>query len=262
MEFYYPGKKFPALSVTGDHCALNCPHCQGRYLHSMVPAEHPEKLIAFCEDLEERGGIGCLISGGCDARGTVPLPYSALRHIMECTDLIINVHTGFIDEQSARALRDIGPHYISYDVPTPSALYDIYELPHTQENYLQALTLVEDLAVVPHVMVGLNTEEEISTLCRLWERGVSSVVLLVCMPTPHTPSDHWTISMDAVTRSVEKARSLFSWLQLGCMRPRWKDIEEMAPLFDAVAVPTPWARETVHSAGIQPVIRETCCVVR
>jgi hypothetical protein len=262
MEFYYPGKTFPALSVTGSSCELNCPHCQGYYLSSMVPVESPETLIAFCEDLEERGGLGCLISGGCDASGKVPLCYPALSHIRECTDLIINVHTGLIDEQSARALRDLQPHYISYDVPTPTVLHDLYGLPHTQEDYLHGLALVEDLTVVPHVMVGLHAEEEISTLCSLWERGMTSVVLLVCMPTRNTPSEHWIISMDAVTRSFEKARSLFSRLQLGCMRPRWREIEELAPLFDAVAVPTPWARDAVHSAGINPVVRETCCVVR
>jgi len=48
---------------------------------------------------------------------------------------------------------------------------------------------------------------------------------------------------------------------LGCMRPRLRAIEEMAPLFDGVAVPTRWAREAVREAGIRPRVRETCCVV-
>ncbi|MBU7032231.1 MAG: hypothetical protein HXS53_06850 [Theionarchaea archaeon] len=261
MDFYYPGKKFPAISVTGTRCELNCPHCQGRYLASMVQADLPEKILAFCHTLEERGGLGCLISGGCDAMGRVPLPLETLGEIRQSTDLIVNVHTGFIDPETAAALRDIQPQYISFDVPTPTVLKRVYRLPLTQNEYMESLSLVEDLTVVPHVMVGLNVEEEIRTFTLLSERGMSTVVVLVCTPTPKTPSQTWTISVDAIAASFRSARSQFTRVMLGCMRPRLRAIEEMAPLFDGIAVPTRIARDAVREAGQHPVVRETCCVV-
>lgn len=247
--------------MTGTRCELNCPHCQGRYLASMIQGDTPEKMLAFCHDLEDTGGTGCLISGGCDAMGRVPLPLETLRHIRQSTDLILNVHTGFIDTETAAALRDIQPQYISFDIPTPTVLNTVYRLPLTQNEYLESFSSVEDLTVIPHVMVGLNAEEEIQTLILLSERGVSTVVVIVCTPTRKTPSETWTISMDAAMESFRSARSLFTRVMLGCMRPRLRAIEEMAPLFDGVAVPTRWAREAIRKTGIRPRVRETCCVV-
>lgn len=261
MNFYFPGKKFPALSVTGTHCALNCPHCQGHYLESMIQTETPEKIVSFCCDLEDAGGIGCLISGGCNTRGQVPLPMEALRQVRETTQLLLNVHTGFIDKDMATALNAVEPHYISLDIPTPTVLHAIYRVDHTPEEYLHGLALTEGLTVVPHVMVGLDAAEECATLELLSEREVNTVVLIVCTPTRQTPSEHWPVSVDAVIQVFNHARPLFSRLVLGCMRPRLQVLEEQAPLFDAVAVPTPWAKKAVHAAGIQPETQETCCVV-
>ena len=52
-----------SVSLTGSHCALDCAHCGGHYLNGMVPIE----------DADATGMTSCLISGGCDVQGKVPV---------------------------------------------------------------------------------------------------------------------------------------------------------------------------------------------
>ena len=35
LKIYNPGRKFPAISITGSYCALQCSHCNMKYLKSM-----------------------------------------------------------------------------------------------------------------------------------------------------------------------------------------------------------------------------------
>ena len=37
--------KFPAISITGRKCYLNCEHCKGKLLEGMIPAENPSKIV-------------------------------------------------------------------------------------------------------------------------------------------------------------------------------------------------------------------------
>ena len=69
MKFYYPGRKFPSFSTTGNFCNLNCPHCRGKYLQGMEETKTAEILYEKAIELESRGGNGFLLSGGCDKIG-------------------------------------------------------------------------------------------------------------------------------------------------------------------------------------------------
>ena len=59
IVFYLPGMfmlnnvkgKYPAISITGNECALKCDHCQGKILDSMVQASTPEKLVEQCLEI-------------------------------------------------------------------------------------------------------------------------------------------------------------------------------------------------------------------
>jgi uncharacterized radical SAM superfamily protein len=261
MHYYYPGKKFPAISVTGPHCEVMCPHCQGHYLNSMIWAETPERLIAVCRELEKKGCIGCLISGGCNLDGTVPLPLDAIQLIREETDLILNLHTGMVQENCERKLRKINPHYISFEIPTPHVLEHLYRLPLTQEDYFKSLTLLEGLNVVPHLMVGLDGKEERETLKTVEKMGFSALILIVFTPTRGTALYGMKVDTKEVIRTFKTARTLFSHLILGCMRPRIKALEEAVLLFDGIVLPTPWAKEKVEQAGMPIEIKNTCCAV-
>ncbi len=259
MYFYYPGNQFPAISVTGRSCQLLCPHCQGLYLKSMMEAETPEKLLTICKVLEEKGVKGCLISGGCDLRGRVPLPLETIARIREETHLILNVHTGLVDGDAVEILRLIDP-YISLDIPTPYVMDRLYRIKVTQKEYFATLSLLEGLKVVPHVMVGLSPHEERETITKVREIA-SSLVLIVFTPTKGTPLFNTVVSTKDVIQTFEVARELFPKLVLGCMRPRLKALEEMAPLFDGIVLPSSWAKEKVEEAGIPSEVKNTCCVV-
>jgi uncharacterized radical SAM superfamily protein len=261
MYYYYPGKKFPAISVTGPYCEVMCPHCQGHYLNSMIWTEIPERLIAVCRRLEEKGCIGCLISGGCNLDGTVPLPLDEIQVIREETDLILNLHTGMVDRNCERKLRKISPHYISFEIPTPYVLEHLYRLPLTQKDYFKSLAMLEGLNVIPHLMIGFSGKEEIETLKAIEKMGFSALVLIVFTPTRGTPLYGEAVDVKEVLETFKTARDLFSRLILGCMRPRIKALEEAALLFDGIVLPTPWAKEKVQQAGIPFRIKNTCCVV-
>jgi uncharacterized radical SAM superfamily protein len=260
MYYYYPGRKFPAVSVTGAACEVMCPHCQGRYLRAMIPAETPEKLVQVCRELTQ--AAGCLISGGCTASGAVPLPLKALQTIREETDLVLNVHTGLVDAHTAAGLNQVKPQYISFEVPTPYTLAHLYRISKTQQDYFTSLALLDNLEVVPHVMVGLEQSGELTTIKKIRDMGFSSLVLIVFMPTRGTPLYHQRINVEEVIYTVKRARELFTTLVLGCMRPRIKALEEQAPLFDGIVLPSKWAKEKVEEAKIPVEIRETCCVVK
>lgn len=260
MYYYYPGNQFPAISVTGTHCEVMCLHCKGHYLKSMVRAETPDKLVEVCKQLDEKKAVGCLISGGCDHMGRVPLPLDAVRRIREETDLILNLHTGLVDETTVDVLTNIDP-YISFEVPTPFALHHVHQLNVTQEEYFNSLELLEGLKIIPHVMVGLEKEGERETMKTLEKMGFSSLVLIVFTPTKGTPLEKRLVDMTSVIESIEVARELFPRLVLGCMRPRVRELEECICLFDGVVLPTQWAREKVEQQGVPVKIRNTCCVV-
>jgi uncharacterized radical SAM superfamily protein len=165
-----------------------------------------------------------------------------------------------VDKNTAEELERIDP-YISFEVPTPFVLKNVYRLNLSQSDYFKSLLLLKELKVTPHVMVGLQKAEEIETLEKLEEMGVSSLVLIVFTPTRGTLLQNRNLDLEAVIETFETARGLFPRLILGCMRPRIKILEEKAPLFDGVVVPTLWAREKVEQSGVPVEIQETCCVI-
>ena len=60
--FYLPGMfrlngingKYPAISITGNECALKCDHCQGKILDSMLQTSTPWQLVKLCLKIAAR----------------------------------------------------------------------------------------------------------------------------------------------------------------------------------------------------------------
>ena len=66
IHFYAPGMvhyetpfykaanpyRFPAVSVTGKFCELQCKHCRGTLLRSMVEVRSPEELYELCRTIK------------------------------------------------------------------------------------------------------------------------------------------------------------------------------------------------------------------
>ena len=64
---------FPAFSITGGACALNCDHCQAKILEPMLPATSPAELERKVRDLILLKDLrGFLLSGGSNRQNEVP----------------------------------------------------------------------------------------------------------------------------------------------------------------------------------------------
>ena len=78
LTFYHPNANFGSISITGTACARNCAHCGGHYLKGMTAVSSPEDLYRMCLELRDRGGLGALVSGGCDLEGRIDF---RVRHV-------------------------------------------------------------------------------------------------------------------------------------------------------------------------------------
>jgi len=238
IRFYHPLPHFPAVSITGEWCALRCKHCMGKYLQGMTPIRSPEKLKEFSIRLEERGGVGILVSGGCTPDGRVPLErfYDALRWIKENTELIINVHTGLIDEEGAEELASTGIDIASVDVVgSDETIRRVYGLRATVEDYRKTL---------------------------------KQMVILALIPTPGTPMEE---VRPPPPRDVAKVTSLARLLMpetsisLGCMRPR-AERESLETLClkagaDRMVLPSRATRSWAESQDLKILELDGCCSI-
>ena len=126
ITFFLPGMfslngvtgKYPAISITGNQCSLNCEHCRGTLLTSMLPAETPEQLVGRCLSQRDKGAFGVLISGGCDRMGRLPWKrfFPAIEKIKKETDLFISVHSGIVDAATARDIKNAGVDQALLDI--------------------------------------------------------------------------------------------------------------------------------------------------
>jgi uncharacterized radical SAM superfamily protein len=167
VTFYLPGMirygkmrgLYPALSLTGNRCQLLCEHCKGLLLKPMIKAEDPETLITKCLKLAHSGHSGVLLSGGSDREGRLPWKkfYQAIKKIKTETDLFLSVHSGFLDFNTAVALKEAGVDQALIDVMgDEETAKKIYHLDSLQKVITSLENLFKSgLDVVPHIVAGL-----------------------------------------------------------------------------------------------------------
>src|SRR5512135_2130732 len=103
--------RFAAISITGTHCQLLCGHCKGKLLESMIPAKNPEAFLKTVDELHLKGAHGILVSGGANHEGEVPLRrfIPSIKEVKEkYPELKVIAHTGLLQEETARELRESG----------------------------------------------------------------------------------------------------------------------------------------------------------
>ena len=251
------------VSLTGEHCALDCAHCGRHYLKSMHPIEQVE------------GGAArsCLISGGCDQHGKLPVT-AHLREIAALrTGRVMNWHVGLITRSE---IEMIAPYVdlISFDfVGDEATIREVYGLDTTVEEYVKTYRLLtEYVPVVPHLTVGLKGGQisgEYPALQLLSELKVDRLVLLVLIPTPGTRyAERQPPSVDEVTDLMSEARVLLpqAAIYLGCMRPHGHyraalDVRAVQCGLNKIVSP---AKEAIHLAqelGLQIVRGRECCAI-
>ena len=284
VTFYLPGMirygkmrgLYPALSLTGDRCQLLCEHCKGLLLKPMIKAEDPETLITKCLKLAHSGHLGVLLSGGSDLEGRLPWKkfYHAIRKIKTETDLFLSVHSGFLDFDTAVALKEAGVDQALIDVMgDEETAKTIYHLDSLQEVITSLENLFKSgLAVVPHIVAGLmngKIQGEYRALHIIRRFNPSSLVIVVLTPLKGTPmSSVLPLSPLEVGRLIATARSMMPHtpISLGCERPRNRQgnlMEELA-IYAGVTRMAVWSKKTIDLAlnlGLKPRFQPTCCSV-
>jgi uncharacterized radical SAM superfamily protein len=251
------------LSLTGEQCALDCAHCGGHYLGGMRPIWEAKPDEA----------TSCLISGGCDSLGRVPV----LAHLDRVRDWregrTMNWHVGFVSEPEVEAIAPL-VDVVSFDfVGDDETIRDVYGLDCTVDDYVRTYRLLRRYArTLPHVTIGLRGGElghELPAFERLQELGADGLVLLVFIPTPGTRYAERQPPAAAVAADyIAEARLRFPGvpLFLGCMRPRGSYRNELDPLavragVNVLVSPSRPARELATDLGLAARQIRECCVL-
>ena len=274
LTLYQPGKDFISVSVTGTSCSLDCTHCQGVFLKHMVPATTPQRLLDLAKDIEAEEGIGMLVSGGCDSEGKVPLKgfYDILARIKDETDLILNTHTGLVDENDISELKKAGVDIISIDIcGSEEAVKNVYGLDAGPSDHSALMARLEDagLNYVPHITVGLDSGRpsgEVDAIDMIASFSPRMVEFNALMRTPGHISARLE-DEEYFSQVMRYAASTFSediMIGIGCMRPR--DMPLPLDLIreggvKAIAMPSRKLISWLRTEGIEFRERDGCCAL-
>ena len=283
ITFYLPGMfrldneigKYPALSITGEACALACDHCQRVILSSMVRAESPDQLVSRCRRLAEKGNHGVLISGGCDAGGRLPWDrfIPAIEKIKAETNLYISVHSGLVDDLVAARLKRAGVAQALIDVIGDDETFkSVYHLPFGVNRIEAAMASLQQagIPIVPHIVCGIHYGEmrgEKAAVAMISRFKVQQVVIVSLMAVPGTrmaqvnPPDP-----DAVADIIAETRFAMprTPISLGCARQRGCSRLQVLAIeagINRLALPSDEAVERAEAYGLNIRYQKTCCSV-
>jgi lipoyl synthase len=283
ITFYLPGMflcdgvrgAYPAFSITGTRCALDCDHCRGSLLATMIPAEDPETLLNKCRRLSARGYFGVLISGGCDSRGRLPwdkfLP--AIREVKDTTDLYVSVHSGIVGEKTARGLSDAGVDQALIDVVGNDDTYRrICHVPFGVEKITSSMEHLRDagVALVPHIVCGLrygSIHGEAEAVGIIRGLHPEQVVIVSYMKIPGTGCGNFSLpSADDVAGVIAEARLTVpdARVSLGCARERGNsriDVLAVDAGVNRMALPSDEAVARARYYGLEVRYQRTCCSI-
>jgi len=222
---------WPAVSITGGDCALQCDHCKAKILEPMVPARTPEDLWRVVNELIEDGAQGMLLTGGSNHQNKVEYDayYPTVRRIKdEFPDFKIAMHTALVDADIARSMEQAGIDAAMMDViGAQDTITQVYHLRRSVDDFEATLEhlVATDMKVVPHIVIGLHYGHllgEWNALEMLARHLPDAVVLVVVMPF-YSPQSRPFATPDtrAVGRFFMDARHKLAQtpLLLGCARP-------------------------------------------
>ena len=283
ITFYLPGMfsynglsgEYPAISITGSHCALHCDHCQSKTLEPMISAEKPDILIKKCHDLAKKGKLGVLISGGCDTEGRLPWKgfIQAISEVKRDTDLYISIHCGLIDYAMARDLREAGVDQALIDVIGDDETYRrVYHVDFGVSRIESSLESLQkaSLPVIPHIVCGLNygrivgEERAIEMISRF---DIKQMVMVSLMRIPGTPSwEARQLEAEEIAQLITEARFCLpeTKISLGCARERGNSRIETLAIHAGVnrmALPSDEAIRLAMDYGLKIRYQRTCCSV-
>ena len=283
LTMYLPGMfsydglrgKYPAISITGSYCELQCDHCKGAFLPRMISAKTSEQLADKAFRLAGNGKHGILISGGCNRNGRLPWQrfIGAIGEIKEKTDLFVSIHCGILDYSTARGLKEARVDQALIDVIGDDETYQ--QICHVDHGVSKIMDTMESLKkvgipMVPHVICGLLYGKIISerkALKMISMFDPQQLVVVSLMPMPGTPL--WGTAppeAEEVAQIIAEARLLMpdTRISLGCARRRG-DIRLEILAIDAginrLALPSEDAVAHAEKYRLEIRYQKTCCSV-
>ena len=280
IKVYNPSNKFPAISITGSECALQCEHCNKKYLDSMRHLKTNEDLEKFLLKLSENDGVGALISGGSESDGSVPLInfLDTIKKIKNQTNLIINTHTGLLNEETAKKLADAEVDIVSFDINMDEEiLRDIYHLDKNLSEYENSVNLLKkyNLNIVPHMCIGLyygKLHKELDSIRFIKESGMnpSLIVLIALIPPKNSHKKFERPDPIDIAKVIAAIRFNFAntEISLGCMRPRGNikvEVEQKAIQAGITRIEIPSPQTLTWLKKVNPNIKfkffSACCAI-
>lgn len=271
-------QSWPAVSITGGDCKLQCDHCKAKILEPMIPARTPEALWQAVESMVAQGANGMLLTGGSNHRDEVEYDpfYPTVRRIKDTyPEFRIAVHTALVDAGMARRMEDAGIDVAMMDViGAQETVKQVYHLKRPVEDFertLEALVATR-MKIVPHIVIGLHYGRllgEWNALEMIARHRPDALVLVVVMPMYATtrrpfvtpdPHEVGRFLLDARTRLPDLP------LLLGCARPHG----QAKVLIDAYAVmagvtgmahPSEGIVELAARMGRRVRVTPTCCSI-
>jgi uncharacterized radical SAM superfamily protein len=268
--------RFAAISVTGSHCNLQCGHCQGKLLESMIPAENPETFLQVADRLQSDGAHGILVSGGANRNGEVPLEkfISPIQEIKKKNPHFkVIVHTGLIRRKIAKELKEAGVDQILIDViGDDDTIRKIYHLSKRVQDYEETLWMLKEVGhrLAPHIIIGHHFGEikgEWKALEMVTRVGVETIVLVILKTLLPVGKNHFRVPKpDETSRISAIARILNPTIpiRMGCIRPAHPLKAEMEKGFidsgvNTIAYPLQGTIEYAKEIGLEGKFIEMCC---
>lgn len=266
---------FPAFSITGGVCALNCKHCRAEILKPMLPTGGPELFEARVRSMIARQGLrGFLLSGGSNRDNEVPFDryLPAIRRLKDDHPALeILVHTALVDRARAQALKAAGTDVAMLDIiGDQDTIREVYHLDKPVAAFEAALDnlVAAGLTVVPHVVIGLHfgtIRGERIALDIIARHKTAAAILVVLMPAFATPG-FGAVDPLAVAKLFGEARARLSdrLLLLGCARPPGAarpllDVAATLAGFDGIAYPADEAVRMARLLGRPQEHVHACC---
>ena len=269
------GKSFPAVSLTGKNCQLQCDHCRGKLLETMIPAITPEELLKTAKTAVENGAEGILLSGGSDSENRIPfeLFFPAIAEIKFKYNLTIAAHTGLIDAKTAKGLESAGVDTVMMDIiGADKTIGEVYHLNKTVDDFEESLAnlCTTQMKVAPHIVLGLHYGRflgEERALEIVASHDTASLVIVVAMPHyAADPAMFPSPSSQTVGEFLSRCRECLKdrEIMLGCARPgglhrSQTDLYAMAAGIDSIAFPADGSLAAALKLGIETKINYSCC---
>ncbi len=270
---------FPAFSITGSGCALNCDHCQTKILEPMIPVVKPAHLEEKVRDMVLMQNLqGFLLSGGSNKRNEIDYTryYPVIEKLKgEFPHLKVAIHTALTDETAAKRMESAGVDTAMMDViGAQETINEVYHLDRSVDDFEATLAALAStkMEISPHIVIGLHYGRilgEANALDMIARYDINALVLVVIMPFYSKPGTFITPSSRDVGEIFLEARKRMGdrKVLLGCARPAGmakREIDTYAVMagLDGIAFPADGVAQAADAIGRRYQQAHACCSIK